>query len=85
MTRELGNLFPELEKDLKPYTASFTTGILPYQDIVKLIAGGRINAGLPVEDATGGRKPPLANGRRERSVVPNRTANPKRKHDFGYG
>jgi dCTP deaminase len=51
MTRNLGNLFPELEKDLKPYTADFTTGILPYQDIVKLIAGGRINAAQPVEDA----------------------------------
>jgi dCTP deaminase len=51
MTRNLGNLFPELEKDLKPYTADFTTGILPYQDIVKLVNGGRINAAQPVEDA----------------------------------
>jgi dCTP deaminase len=51
MTRELGNLFPELEKDLKPWTGDYTTGILPYQDIVKLIAGGRINAAQPVEDA----------------------------------
>jgi len=50
MKRDLGNLFPELEKDLKPYTADFTTGILPYQDIVKLISGGRINGAAPVED-----------------------------------
>jgi dCTP deaminase len=50
MKRDIGNLFPELEKDLKPYTADFTTGILPYQDIVKLINGGRINAAAPVED-----------------------------------
>ena len=51
MKRDLGILFPELEKDLKPYTADFTTGILPYQDIVKLIHGGRITATHPVEDA----------------------------------
>jgi dCTP deaminase len=51
MTRNLGNLFPELEKDLKSWTADYTTGILPYQDIVKLVAGGRINAAQPVEDA----------------------------------
>ncbi|MEQ1776534.1 MAG: 2'-deoxycytidine 5'-triphosphate deaminase [Burkholderiales bacterium] len=51
MTRDLGILFPELEKDLKPYTADFTTGILPYQDIVKLVSGGRINAALPIDDA----------------------------------
>lgn len=50
MKRELGTLFPELEKDLKPYTADFTTGILPYQDIVKLVNGGRINAAAPIED-----------------------------------
>ncbi len=51
MKREIGNLFPELEKDLKPYTADFTTGILPYQDIVQLVNGGRITAAAPVEDA----------------------------------
>jgi len=51
MKRDLGNLFPELEKDLKPYTADFTTGILPYQDIVKLISGGRISGATAVEDA----------------------------------
>jgi len=50
MTRDIGILFPELEKDLKPYTADFTTGILPYQDIVKLAQGGRISATVPVED-----------------------------------
>ena len=50
MKRDLGALFPELEKDLKPYTADFTTGILPYQDIVKLVNGGRINAAAPIED-----------------------------------
>ncbi len=50
MKRDLGTLFPELEKDLKPYTADFTTGILPYQDIVKLVNGGRINAAAPIED-----------------------------------
>ena len=44
MKRDLGALFPELEKDLKPYTADFTTGILPYQDIVKLVDGRRIHA-----------------------------------------
>ena len=43
MKRELGALFPELEKDLKPYTAEATTGILPYQDICRLIDGGRIS------------------------------------------
>jgi len=47
MTRTIGNLFPELEKDLKAYT----TGILPYQDIVKLVSGGHIHAAAPVEDA----------------------------------
>lgn len=51
MTRNIGSLFPELEKDLKPYTADYTTGILPYQDIVKLVSGGRINAASAVEDA----------------------------------
>ena len=51
MTRDIGHLFPELEKDLKPYTADFTTGILPYQDIVKLIGGGRINAATLIDDA----------------------------------
>jgi len=51
MNRAIGNLFPELEKDLKPYTADFTTGILPYQDIVKLISGGRISGAAPIEDA----------------------------------
>jgi dCTP deaminase len=50
MKRDIGNLFPELEKDLKPYTADFTTGILPYQDIVNLISGGRISAAAPVDD-----------------------------------
>jgi dCTP deaminase len=51
MTRAISNLFPELEKDLKPYTADFTTGILPYQDIVNLVSGGRISAATPVDDA----------------------------------
>ena len=51
MKRDIGSLFPELEKDLKPYTADFTTGILPYQDIVKLVAGGRITAAAPIDDA----------------------------------
>ncbi len=51
MTRDIGNLFPDLEKDLKPYTADFTTGILPYQDIVKLVDGGRIHAIAPIDDA----------------------------------
>ncbi len=46
MTRAIGNLFPELEKDLKAYT----TGILPYQDIVALIEGGRISAESPIAD-----------------------------------
>ena len=50
MKRDIGNLFPELEKNLKPYTADFTTGILPYQDVVKLISGGRINAAVAIED-----------------------------------
>ena len=51
MTRDIGSLFPELEKDLKPYTADYTTGILPYQDIVKLVSGGRINAVSAIDDA----------------------------------
>lgn len=51
MKRDISNLFPELEKDLKPYTAEFTTGILPYQDIQKLIDGGRIIAASPIDDA----------------------------------
>jgi dCTP deaminase len=51
MSRELGNLFPELDKDLKSYTAAYTTGILPYQDIVNLIAGGRVTAETPIDDA----------------------------------
>ena len=51
MKRDLGNLFPELEKDLKPYTADFTTGILPYQAIVKLVEGGRISGAVPIDDA----------------------------------
>src|SRR5688572_24276967 len=50
MKRDIGNLFPELEKDLKPYTADFTTGILPYQDIAKLVSGGRISGAVAVED-----------------------------------
>ena len=51
MTRDIGSLFPELEKDLKPYTADYTTGILPYQDIIKLVSGGRINAVSAIDDA----------------------------------
>ena len=51
MKRDIGVLFPELEKDLKSYTAEVTTGILPYQDIVELIAGGRIVAPVPIEEA----------------------------------
>ena len=50
MKRDIGNLFPELERNLKPYTADFTTGILPYQDVVKLISGGRINAAMAIDD-----------------------------------
>ncbi len=50
MPRNMGLLFPELEKDIKPYTADFTTGILPYQDIVKLVDGRRIHAPVPIED-----------------------------------
>lgn len=51
MKRDIGALFPELEKDLKPYTAEATTGILPYQDICRLIDGGRIKAAAPIERA----------------------------------
>ena len=40
MKRDIGNLFPELEKGLKAYTTDFITGILPYQDIVKLVSSG---------------------------------------------
>jgi dCTP deaminase len=47
MTRDIGNLLPELEKDLKAYSS----GILPYQAIVKLVDAGHINATAPVEDA----------------------------------
>ncbi len=41
-----GSLFPAHEQNLKAYT----TGILPYQDIAALIAGGRINAVSPISD-----------------------------------
>jgi dCTP deaminase len=51
MKRDIGALFPELEKDLKPYTAEATTGILPFQEICRLIDGGRINAAVAVERA----------------------------------
>ncbi len=50
MKRDAGKLFPELEKDRKP-AAGVTTGILPYQDIVKLIAGGRISAAGGVDES----------------------------------
>ena len=49
MKRDIGALFPELEKDLKPYTAEATTGILPFQEICRLIDGGRINAAGGIE------------------------------------
>ena len=48
MKRDIGALFPELEKDLKAYTADVTTGILPYQDIAALIDGGRVFAAAPI-------------------------------------
>ncbi len=51
MKRDIGALFPELEKDLKPYTAEATTGILPFQEICRLIDGGRIKAAAAVERA----------------------------------
>jgi dCTP deaminase len=51
MKRDIGALFPELEKDLKPYTAEATTGILPFQEICRLIDGGRINAAGGIERA----------------------------------
>ncbi len=51
MKRDIGALFPELEKDLKPYTAEATTGILPFQDICRLIDGGRITAASAIERA----------------------------------
>ena len=51
MKRDISALFPELEKDLKPYTTEVTTGILPYQDIVQLIAGGRVTAATPIDEA----------------------------------
>ncbi len=50
MKRDAGKLFPELEKDRKPATG-VTTGILPYQDIAKLIAGGRISAAGGVDES----------------------------------
>ncbi len=49
MKRDLGALFPELEKDLKPYTAEATTGILPFQEICRLIDGRRIHATSGIE------------------------------------
>ncbi len=51
MHRDIGNLFPELSKDLEAYTAQFTTGILPFQDIARLIEGGRIQAREAIEDS----------------------------------
>ena len=50
MARDAGKLFPELEKDRKP-SAGVTTGILPYQDIARLIAGGRISAEGGVDES----------------------------------
>ena len=51
MKRDIGALFPELEKDLKPYTAEATTGILPFQDICRLIDAARVSASAPIERA----------------------------------
>lgn len=51
MKRDIGALFPELEKDLKPYTAEATTGILPFQEICRLIDGGRIHAAAGIDRA----------------------------------
>ena len=51
MTRAIGHLFPALDKDLQSFTAGAVNGILPYQDIVKLIAGGCIGAASPIDNA----------------------------------
>ena len=51
MTRDIGNLFPELEKDLKAFATNVASGILPYQAIVKLVGAGHISAAAPIEDA----------------------------------
>ena len=51
MTRDIGNLFPQLEKNLKAFATDFASGILPYQAIVKLAGGGHISAATPIEDA----------------------------------
>jgi dCTP deaminase len=42
------SLFPELEQDL---SSLFTTGLLPYQDIKAMIAGGFIQAPEPIGEA----------------------------------
>ncbi len=51
MARDIGKLFPEPEKDLKPHAAEATTGILPYQHIVQLIDDARVSAPMPIEEA----------------------------------
>ena len=47
MKLDTGNLSPAPGKDHPPDTA----GILPYQDIVRLVNGGQISAAAPVDDA----------------------------------
>jgi dCTP deaminase len=50
MPRDIGNLFPELEKDLKSFTTGVATGILPYQDIVRLVSSGAIKGAAAIDD-----------------------------------
>lgn len=47
MKLDTSNLSPAPGKDLQPDT----TGILPYQDIARLVGSGQINAAAPVDDA----------------------------------
>jgi dCTP deaminase len=46
MNKDIGLLFPELERDLK----TFSTGIFPSQEIEKLIRSGGVCAGMPISD-----------------------------------
>lgn len=51
MNRDIGKLFPELDKDLQVFTRGVTTGILPSQQIERLIQKKAISAKLPIGPA----------------------------------
>ena len=49
MKPSVGSLFPELEGELRAITSVHSTGILPSQDIERLISSGRIFSGKGIE------------------------------------